>query len=532
LPEAVQVPQGHNGHAKHPAAKADAKPKGDGAGEAAKPQPDKPDYVVLKSYKVSTGAGIEIRQSTKNGAKSYTVIEPPLTQDGEAIFEKLKEILERRISKDRAELPKQADQRQYILEMTAQAIKDWQMKILSEDRDAIDYYLPRDFVGFGKADAVFNDTLIEDISCDGVGIPLFVFHREFESLPSSVKFPSDDQLNSYIIRLGQISGKTVTISQPILDTSLPGGHRLQATLGTEVTSHGGTFTIRRFRDEPLSPIDLLKFGTMNPEMIAYFWMLVESGQSMIFAGGTASGKTTGLNAISQFIPNNSKVVSIEDTREIDLIQENWIPAITRPGGAEGRGEIGMFALLKASLRQRPEYIVVGEVRGEEANVAFQAMATGHAVYATMHADSASSVVYRLENEPINIPRLLLVSLNAVAIQRQTQFKGKRVRRVVEIMEILGIQGGTKELLTNKVFEWQTATDTFRYMGNSDILRRWGEKRNLSPLQAEDEWRRRSAVIKWMLTRGNRTREEMVRIVRLYGTDPDAVYRLTQGDLNE
>jgi flagellar protein FlaI len=506
-------------------------PKGGAAPQPAANGVAHPEYTVIKSYRTPTGATVEIRQSNQNGSKSYNVVEPPLSEDGKAILTKLKTILERKIQKDPNELPEQADRRQYILDMTTEVIQDWQMKILPDDRLAMDYYIPRDFVGFGRVDAVFNDTLIEDISCDGIGIPVFIFHREFESIPSNIRFEEDDELNSYIIRLAQISGKTVTISQPIVDASLPGGHRLQATLGREVTSKGGTFTIRRFRDEPLSPIDLLKFGTMNHEMIAYFWVLIESGQSMVFAGGTASGKTTGLNAVAQFIPPNSKVVSIEDTREVDLVQENWIPGITRPGGAEGRGEIGMFPLLKNALRQRPEYILVGEVRGEEANVAFQAMATGHAVYATMHADSAANVVYRLENDPINIPRLLLTSLNAVVVQKQTLFKGKRVRRIFEIMEIIGIEaGGNKALNTNLVFRWDNATDKFKWMGNSEILKRFAEKRNMSQKEAEEEWVRRADIIRWMQASGYRTREEMIRIVRLYSTDPAAVARLVKGDL--
>jgi flagellar protein FlaI len=252
-------------------------------------------------------------------------------------------------------------------------------------------------------------------------------------------------------------------------------------------------------------------------------MIVQYGYSLIFSGGTASGKTTGLNAISQFIPQSAKVVSIEDTREINLPHDNWIKAVTRSGSTvEGTGEIGMFELLKASLRQRPEYILVGEVRGIEATVAFQAMATGHTVYSTMHADSARSVVYRLENDPINIPRLVLQALDVIAIQAQTRIQGKRVRRIMEVVELVGMDPSTKELLTNTVFKWDSLRDQFDYAGRSYMLERIAEERNWSPAQLAAEFERRKRILQRMMERGVRDVRELTDIVKAYYRDPDAL----------
>jgi flagellar protein FlaI len=202
----------------------------------------------------------------------------------------------------------------------------------------------------------------------------------------------------------------------MLDATMPDGSRIQMTLSAEVTTKGSTFTIRKFRSDPITPTDLIEYNTMSPELIAYMWMAVENGINALIAGGTASGKTSTLNALALFIPRESKIVSIEETREINLPHKNWIPGVTRVGFGERIkdrliGEIDLFDLMKAALRQRPEYILVGEIRGREAYVLFQAMATGHTTYSTVHADSAKSLIHRLEGKPIEIPRALLQSLD-------------------------------------------------------------------------------------------------------------------------
>src|SRR2546428_5481465 len=211
----------------------------------------------------------------------------------------------------------------------------------------------------------------------------------------------------------------------MLDATIPDGSRLEATLVRHVTKRGSSFTIRRFRENPFTPLDLVRFKTMSPEMMAYMWLAIENGQSMKMCGGTESGKTTTLTGILLSIPPQMKIVSIEDTRELNLPHENWVPLLTR-GGFGGKsavtgkaaGEIDMFDLLTAALRQRPQYLMVGEVRGPEAFVVFQAMATGKSAYTTFHADDVQAMVHRLENDPINLPRALVAALDIVLLQAQ------------------------------------------------------------------------------------------------------------------
>ena len=285
------------------------------------------------------------------------------------------------------------------------------------------------------------------------------------------------ELESYIIRMAQRCGKHISIAEPLLDATLMDGSRIVMTLGREVSTKGSTFTIRRFRDEPFTPVDLLEFKTFSSMQIAFFWMAMQYGMSMLFVGGTASGKTTSLNACSLFLPWQHKIVSIEETRELNLPHPNWIPGCTRQGfggeaggtGMKAPGEVDMYDLLRAALRERPEYIIVGEIRGAEAYVLFQAMATGHTTYSTFHADSIQSLVHRLENKPIEIPRVLIPALDGISIQIQTRIAGKRVRRNKNIVEIIGIDPHSHELLTNEAFRWDNTVDEFLFTGKSYIL---------------------------------------------------------------
>ncbi|MEK6975233.1 MAG: ATPase, T2SS/T4P/T4SS family [Candidatus Thermoplasmatota archaeon] len=465
---------------------------------------------------------VRIVRQSDNGQLRYEAIEPVLSEREQRTFEFVQDALVRGLNIDPG--PMKPEQREgYLLGAVRQILKDYRIRLDTREQLRVEYYLRRDFLGLGTIHSVMVDPRIEDISCDGAAEPLFIFHREHESIPSNIRFRSDGELDAFVIRLAQRSGKAISISDPILDAALPDGSRLQATLGREVTQNGSTFTIRRFKPDPFTPLDLVRFGTMSIDMLTWFWLTVEAGQSLIFSGGTASGKTTGLNAIAQFIPPQAKVVSIEDTREVNLPHHNWIKAVTRSGStSEGTGEIGMFDLLKASLRQRPEYILVGEVRGIEATVAFQAMATGHTVYSTMHADSARSVVYRLENDPINVPRLVLQALDIIAIQAQVRYKGKRVRRVKEIVELVGMDPSTKEILTNTVFKWDAANDTFEMGARSYLIDDIASDRNWSKARMAEEQANRRRVLQWMIDQGYRDVREITAVVQAYYRDPASV----------
>jgi flagellar protein FlaI len=465
----------------------------------------------------------------------YEVIEPELSDREQKILDFMQETIVDVIEVGLSKLTEE-EAEEMLVDLVDEVIEDYSIEVSQDTRLRLTYYLVRDFLGFGKLDVIMRDPMIEDISCDGVDIPIFLYHRKYESMQSTVVFDDPENLDAFVIKLAQRSGKHISIADPLLDARLPDGSRLNATLSDEVTTKGSTFTIRKFRDEPFTPTDLIKFGTLNPKMLAYYWLAIQHGASMIVAGGTASGKTTMLNAVMLFIPPQMKIVSIEDTRELNLPHPNWIPGTTRSGfgsrDEHGRqaGEINMFELLKAALRQRPEYITVGEVRGEEATVLFQAMATGHAAYGTMHADSVTSVIHRLEGEPINIPRPLLEALDIVTIQIQTRTGGQRVRRTQQIVEIVGMDPNTKELLTNEVFNWDPADDTFEHSGISYVLERIQKEENLTEQELQKEVENRTLIIEWMQQQDVRDYVDVAKVVQSYYTEPEETVRKIRLDL--
>lgn len=297
------------------------------------------------------------------------------------------------------------------------------------------YYLERDFLNWGKIDALRLDDEIEDISCGGYGHPVFIYHRRYKSMRTNITY-SAEELDSAVAVFAERGGKQISLVDCVADTSLPDGSRLQLTYGKAVSADGSTFSLRRFRKKPLTPINLILNGTFTIEEMAYLWYAVETGHSILIIGETAAGKTTTLNSLAQFIPASAKIVSIEDTREIMLYHENWIP---NQVPSLSNGEITMFDLLRAALRQRPEYLLVGEVRGTETLTMFQAMNTGHTTFSTFHAGNIDSAVYRLLNEPLNVPIALLESLDIVITQKtEVDDAGYPYRRCSEIAEIVGL----------------------------------------------------------------------------------------------
>ncbi len=374
-------------------------------------------------------------------------------------------------------------------------------------RERILYFRRRDAIGYGPIDAILRDPEIEDVSCDGVGSAVYVYHARFESMRTNVVFADESALNGYVVRLAQRCARSVSGARPLLDASTPEGHRVQLTYGRTVSGHGSTFTLRRFRDRPFTPIDLVRSGTLSAETVAYLWLAAEHGDSMIVAGGPGAGKTSTLNAIALFVPPSAKIVSIEDTREINLPHPNWVPSTTRTGASAlevgtGRArDIDLFDLLSAALRQRPSHIVVGEVRGREAHTMFQAMNTGHATYATMHADSLRALVQRLESPPIQVPRALLSALREVLIETVTRTPSGPARRLRELFEVRGVDDDTGEVVSTPVFTWDEATDTFHYLGHSYLFERIAASTGRSIEAVDAEFRRRTEAVRALAEAG-------------------------------
>ncbi|MGC8610281.1 MAG: type II/IV secretion system ATPase subunit [Thermoplasmata archaeon] len=467
----------------------------------------------------------------------YEIIEPPLNVAEQKLFDTIKARIIDLINYK--EFENENQRKRYLIDLMDQVLENLGESITNETKSKYIYYLNRDFVGYGPLQVPMIDPEVEDISCDGVNIPIYIYHRKYESIRSNLKFENDEKLDKFVVWIVQKSGRHISIANPMVDATLPDGSRLQATLGKYVTKRGSSFTIRRFKPNPFTPLDLIKFKTMSREMMAYLWLAVENGMSMIIAGGTASGKTTTLNATLLFIPPTAKIVSIEDTRELNLPQENWIPGLTREGYGEynpvtGKkaGEIDMFDLLTAALRQRPQYIIVGEVRGPEAYTVFQAMATGKTCYTTFHADDVKSLVHRLENPPINLPRALITSLDIVLLQGQVKVGPKMTRRVKALTEIVALDPETNELVTNNAYVWNPGDDTFNYSGHSYVYEKISTIRNWSPRRMEIEVRRRELVLEYMEKLGVSNYRDVAKIVSEYYKDADTMIEKIQNELKK
>jgi len=487
-------------------------------------------YPVVKDY-----AYIRITYNNNRSEYLYEVIEPELSREERDLLDLIKDTLHKTLGYEWERLT-QLDKEEYLRESVDSYIRTRGVKVEQLTKKRIGYYIIRDFVGHGPIDVMMRDDAVEDISCDGYNVPLFVFHGKWESTRSNIIFTREDDLNSFVVTLAQRSGKQISVASPILDGTTAEGHRVQATYSREVTTRGSTFTIRRFKNKPFTPTDLLRYRTVSPEMMAYLWIGVENGESMILVGGTASGKTSALNSLAIFIPPGAKIVTIEDTREINIPHENWIPGATRTGvgerDKEGRaaGEIDMYDLVRAALRQRPNYILVGEVRGKETYIMFQAMATGHSTYSTMHADSVKSMVNRLENPPINCPRILLTALRNVLIQSQVKVGNDFVRRMKQIVEIVGFEPETNELITNTVYEWDPATDRHIFKGHSFLFDKIMEMKSLTHDEMMAEFDRRVEVVNYLLKKDVRNHREIWNLVNAYYKDHDRTLERIRKDL--
>jgi len=369
-----------------------------------------------------------------------------------------------------------------------------------------------------------HDQLIEDISCDGVNVPMFIWHRKFESVPTNIRFETISELDTYALRLAYLCGSHVSIAQPLLDASLPNGSRINLTYGSEVTRKGSTFTIRKFKADPFTVTDLITFKSMSPEMAAFYWYAVENRVSILVAGGIAAGKTTLLNCLSMFIKPDLKVVSIEDTPELNLPHDNWIPAVTRThfGLSTENADVSLFDLLKASLRQRPDYIIVGEIRGAEAYTLFQAVSTGHLGMSTIHAESVESTVYRLESAPMNIPRTLIAGIDIILVQKRVEIAGKPYRKTLSTSEIVGLDPRSGEILTNEVFRYNASEDNFDYTGRSYIIEKIAERTGITPEQASEEIERRKKIVEYMVKKNIRDYRDVSNIIRSYLENPKPI----------
>lgn len=455
----------------------------------------------------------------------YEIIEPTLSTEEEKQLREIRNLLMEEVEVSLDEIETKTKAQNYLKEKTRNIIKKYSLKVQAEAIEKLTYYVVRDFVGYGKIDPLMKDHLIEDISADGVGIPIYVWHRLYESLPTNVSFKDEAELDSFVIRMAYLAGKNISIASPILDASLPDGSRIQLTYGNEITRKGSTFTIRRFRLDPLTISDLISLNTVSSEMAAYLWYIIENRASVMVAGGVASGKTTMLNCLSMFIKPEMKIVSVEDTQELNLPHENWIPSVVRVGfGREDKRSrnITLFDLLKSAVRQRPDYIIVGEVRGEEAYTLFQAMATGHLGMSTIHAESVEAVISRLESEPMNIPKSLIAMTDVIMVMSRTEIEGKPARRASITAEITDFDTNNKNIKTLELFKWNSRGDTFAFSGHSALLRELLKKLSVEEETIKNELNARKLTLEWMVSKGIHHHADVANVIREYWIDPKRI----------
>lgn len=476
----------------------------------------------------------QIKYSEKEESLVYHLIEPPLNKKLKKIIDKTIDFFEERVDIPLDKLKSQEQVYPYLLQKMKDAWELYGYELNKKEKIIVEYYVFRETSGLGKIEALMHDPNIEDISCDGINLPVYIFHRDpaLGEMPTNIIFNKKEELDNYVLKLAQKSGRSLSVANPLMDGSLPDGSRIQITYGTEIARRGSNFTIRKFTKKPLSPIDLLNYGTVSAGMLAYIWFLIEKQKSILISGATAAGKTSFLNALSLFIDPNLKVVSIEDTSELRLPHPNWIPEVSRIGfGPNKYGEVTMYDLLKSSLRQRPDYLIVGEVRGQEASVMFHAMSTGHPSFSTIHADRMETVIDRLTTRPINLPMSLLETLNVIIFLVKSKQKGKFVRRVHEVHEILGYNAKEKNILSEKYAKWKPGTDSFE-IKKSKIIERLPEDLGISKKEIEKEIEHKQKIIEWLQKKKISDYRDVAKVIQLYYSEPEEVYKLIKGKNEE
>lgn len=416
-------------------------------------EPEEEGWVVDRYWLVPPFTYVKIMKNWEMDLE-YVIVEPKVTEKEFVLLEETYEELRNVLIYTS---PHQKDNVTFNKGQVKKIIRSFDPEIRPERLDILIYFLRRNFAGYGKIDPLMKDANIEDITCNGKDMPLFIYHRKYANLATNITF-GDEELNKYALKIAQKADKQMSLTTPLVDAALPGGSRAQITYSDIISSKGSSFTIRKFKADPMTPVDLITLGTYSSELMAVIWLCVENNKSMIIVGGTASGKTSTMNAASFFIPPISKTVSIEDTREIQLPHKNWLPLVTREGGKNfDKGDVDMFTLLKASLRQRPEFIIVGEVRGKEAQTLFQAMNTGHTTFSTLHAGGVREAINRLTHDPINVPPVMFGALDLMLIQGLQFNAGIGYRRCLSLNEMYVDEGTIR---WNPLFEWDLRSDIF------------------------------------------------------------------------
>ncbi len=472
---------------------------------------------IIKNYALNAPYSYaNILYNEKDSSYEYQIDEIKLTQEEQEIFNRLYNLLEENI--DSAENSRGDNFEKFLNHIIDDNEKLFETCPVAS-LEKVKYYLRRDIAGFGIIDGLMRDPNIEDVSCAGINSPIYVWHRQFDSIPTNVQFEANN-LNNFVSRIVFRAGKHVSSAHPITDLALEGNHRISVLYQKEVTPKGTSFTIRKFKEDPYTVVDLMDFETLSPEVAAYLWMLMESKMSIMVIGSTGSGKTTILNAITGLVDPDYKIFSVEDVSEINIKHENWFSLISRPGfGTQGEGEIGLYDLIKSGVRHRPDYIIVGEIRGSEAYVMFQAMATGHWGLCTMHADSLLSATKRLQQKPMEIPPSYMTLMNCAIVIRRIKDSetGQSARKIISVEEIKDTNS------FNSVFKWNPKTKSFDSdIEKSEMIKRIAESQGQTIPEVINEYQKRILILEWMKNHNIRDYKETSDIIGKYYRNPNEV----------
>ncbi|MEM1525498.1 MAG: type II/IV secretion system ATPase subunit [Ignisphaera sp.] len=485
----------------------------------------KPGYKVMDTYPIyEPYAYINIVEDPE-GKLIYEVQEVSLTPEEEKIY---KEIRDHIVWELKPVVKLEVDVANEIRRLARRIMKEFQIRFTRTPGlswSKIMYYVDRDIIGYGILDPIFKDRHIEDISCNGPKKPVYVWHRKYESLPTNIEFLSEEELDEYILKLTHMAGKHISVAYPILDAILPGGHRLAATFRKEVSTAGSTFTIRKFSESPLTIVDMINYKTISPDIAAYFWLAMDYKMTTLILGVTGAGKTSTLNALATLLRPTYKIVTIEDTPELRLPHENWVQLVSRPSYiGSGVGEVSLFHLVKLSLRYRPDVIVVGEVRGEEAYVLFQAIATGHSGMTTLHAENVDAAAKRLTSPPMNIPPSYIPLVNIAMVIRRVQIRDEKgrprpARRITNVWEVKDYENYLE------VAKWNPAEDAFTIdLSRSIVVDRVSELTGLSRNELIDEVEKRKQVLIWLAKKGLSDYRSVSTYVYRYYVEPKSVLK--------
>ncbi len=492
-----------------------------------------PTWKVMDKYALNAPfAYAVVAGDPSTGSRKYFLDEVSLTTKEAAIYTYLLETLESELTVPRGSV----DPRTYFTDQARRIVTKYSIKASQMSWPKIFYFAERDLVGFGALDGLMRDPNIEDISADGVNRPLFIYQRKYENLETNVVFRDDEILDNLVSRLAHMAGKHVSTAYPIVQGTLPGRHRLAATFRREVSPYGGTITIRKFREDPLTIIDMLNFNVIDHNLAAYVWFLMENRATAIVAGSTGSGKTTLLNSLLTLTRMNNKIVTIEEVQEINIAHSNWTALVSREsyGTMEdtGRG-VGLFDLVKTAMRMRPDILVVGEVRGEEAYVLFQAIATGHGGVCTLHADDVTSAIQRLTSKPMDVPASFIPFLDLVFTVRRIAVPApgggfRSVRRVLSVDEVASVGNYMK------MFKWDPITDRHvaTPLKNSVKISRLARDTGITIPEIITEINRRGLVLKWLQQKGIRNFREVSYLFEEYRSRGPELYQRVVAELGK